>query len=300
MPNDPSKPRLKLASLLTSAAPTYPENRDWISAVANYPMFGNDRIGDCTCATAGHIIQSLSTYGQGSTSTITLKDVISAYSAVSGYDPNTGRNDNGAVIQDVLNYWRKNGIGGHKILAFAEVDFKNKDELFAAMNMFGTIYLGINFPNTAMDQFNRDEPWDYVPGAYSEGGHAINASYYDVSDKLWKVVTWGKVQPMTQAFWDHYVEEAWVVITQEWFNAQGNSPTGLDTHALGEQFANMTHEENPFPDAPEPTDDPTPVADEDIVLMAAAEKWLGNHPWFYKRQIQEPLKAWLAVKRHKA
>lgn len=304
LPNDPSKPRLKLASFLTSAAPTYPENRDWLTAALPYDMLGNDYIGDCTCVTAAHIIQSLSKYGQSKDVRLTLDQVIQAYSAVSGYDPNTGANDNGAVIQDVLNYWRKTGIGGHKILAFAEVDYNDKEELFGALNMFGTIYLGIDFPNTAMDQFNREQPWDYVEGAKSEGGHAINAGYYDVSDQMWKVVTWGRVQPMTQAFFDHYVFEAWVVITPEWFNEQGNSPIGLNMYALGEQFEKMTGEDNPFPEpqpAPEPpAPEPTPLPAEDVALMKAAEDWLNGCPWFYKRQIQEPLKAWLAVKRHKA
>lgn len=264
LPNDPTRPRLKLGGFLTAEAPTYPENRDYISAVASWPMYLNDRIGDCTCATVGHIIQEVTTYGVGNTVTITDTDVLTAYRANSGYDPATGANDNGAVIQEVLNYWRKTGVGGHNILAFAEVDIHNKDELFAAMNLFGTLYLGINFPSNGFDQINAGQPWDYVEGASIEGGHAINAGYYDVGDKMWKVITWGQVQPMTQAFWDHYVEEAWVVITPEWFNAAGNSPTGLDAYALGEAFKNMTGEPNPFPaPAPTPAPEPTPAPSPD-------------------------------------
>src|SRR3954470_7477044 len=114
-PNDPSKPRLSLGGFLRDTA-GYPSKRDWLSQVDNWPMYLNDRIGDCTCAGAGHIIQSASTYGQGQTITISDDDVLRAYIANSGYDPRTGANDNGAVMQDVLNYWRKEGIGGHKIL----------------------------------------------------------------------------------------------------------------------------------------------------------------------------------------
>lgn len=258
-PNDASKPRLKLGRFLTETAPTYPENRDYISNVASWPMYLNDRIGDCTCATVGHIIQEVTTYGQGNTVTITDNDVLRAYEAVSGYNPSTGANDDGAVIQDVLNYWRKTGIGGYKIMAFAEVDYRNSDELFAALNLFGTLYLGINFPSNGFDQIDAGQPWDYVPGASIEGGHAINAGYYDVSDKMWKVITWGQVQPMTQAFWDHYVEEAWVVITPEWFDAQGNSPTGINMYTLGKQFEQMTGEPNPFPEPPAPVPTPAPA-----------------------------------------
>lgn len=259
LPNDPRKPRLKLSRFLTLTQ--YPENEDWLSEVTLWPMYLNDRIGDCTCATVGHIIEIFTHYGQGRLVKVTDNDVLKAYEDVSGYNPDTGANDDGAVVQDVLNYWRKTGVGGHKILAFAEVDYRDKDELRAAMSLFGNIYLGIDFPNTAFDQFDNGEPWDVVSGAYSEGGHAINAGYYDVSDNMWKIVTWGQVQPMTQAFFDKYVEEAWVVVSEEWIKDNKN-PDGIDLAALGQDFENITGEANPFPDvppAPQPVPTPAPV-----------------------------------------
>lgn len=256
LPNDPSKPRLKLASILKDVAPDYPENKDWLSEVASWPMYMNDRIGDCTIAGAAHIIQAATTYGQGNIVTVTDDDVLKAYEDNSGYDPKTGANDNGAVMQDVLDYWRKTGIGGHKIIAFAEVDVKNEDELRAALSLFGFLYIGINFPDSAMTQFDNGQPWDVVPGAKNEGGHAIHGGYYDVSDKIWKVTTWGAVQGMTQAFWDEYVEEAWIVITPEWLNAQGDNPDGINTSVLGEAFTKITGEANPFPVASKPSAPP--------------------------------------------
>lgn len=295
LPNDPTKPRLKLSRFLSATAPTYPENRDYLSKVSHFPMYLNDRIGDCTCATIGHIIQSVTTYGQGETKTITDSDVLQAYEAVSGYDPTTGANDNGAVVQEVLDYWRKNGVGGHKIAAFAEVDINNEDELRAAMNLFGTVYLGIAFPDTAFDQIDNGEPWDVVDGAKIEGGHAINAGYYDVSDNMWKIVTWGQVQPMTQAFWDEYVDEAWVVLTPEWFDANGRNPDGIDMKALGDQFTSLTGEANPFSDVV-PTPSPDPAVDSvDQEFATAAKAWLVKHPYYYK-PFQSALVTWLDEK----
>jgi hypothetical protein len=247
LPNNPDKPRLKVSQFLT--APTYPASLDYLSRVNNYPMYLNDRIGDCTCAGAGHMIQAESTYGQGSTQTVSDNDVLTAYEAVSGYDPSTGANDDGAVMQDVLNYWRKVGIGGHQILAFAELDINNMAEVKAAMSTFGSIYVGFEFPGSAMDQFNNGEPWDVVPGASIEGGHAVHGGAY-LEDGTLKFITWGAVQEMTQAFWDTYVFEAWVVITPEWLSATGFSPTGLDLHALGEELAVLTGGTNPFLPAP--------------------------------------------------
>lgn len=301
LPNDPSKPRLKFKALLDGAIPSYPENRDWLSQVPNFPMYANDRIGDCVFAAAGHMIQVYTTYGQHSIVTLPENDIVGSYSAVTGYDPTTGANDNGTVMQSALDYWRKTGIGGHKILAFAEVDVHNKDELRTALDLFGVVYIGINFPNTAMQQFHNNQPWDVVQNATIEGGHAINAGYYDVSDNMWKVVTWGKVQPMTQNFWDHYVEEAWVVISSEWLDAQGSNPAGIDVNALNKAFSDITGEPAPIPvPAPQPTPapvpEPTPApVDPDSEFIEEARNWLARGPFFY-RKFQKELEKWLATK----
>lgn len=297
LPNDPSKPRLRLAQFST-AAPVYPDNVDYLSEVSDYPMYLNDRIGDCTCAGAGHMIQAESRYGSGTTATITDTDVLTAYEAVSGYDPKTGANDDGAVMQDVLSYWRKTGFGGHKILAFAEVDVKNDAELRSAMNTFGSLYIGINFPGSAMTQFNDGQPWDVVPGAELEGGHAIHGGAYKVGDN-WKVVTWGAVQEMTQAFWDKYVEEAWVVVTPEWLNSNGTSPTGLNLYALGEELAALTGGENPFPEpSPSPTPEPVPVpeptpVDADEILEAFLVKFFMKQHLPSHAHLEAVLRTWL-------
>jgi len=293
LPADPTKPKLKLSSFLTGAAPlAYPENRDWLSQVSSWPMYLNDRLGSCTCATIGHLIQIFNRYGQKQDVRVSDDDVLTAYSAVSGYDPVSGDNDNGAVVQDVLNYWRKEGVGGHKILAFAQVDFRNPDELRQALNIFGNIYLGIDFPNSAMLQFYRGEAWDVVPDSYSVGGHAINAGYYDVSDGMWKIVSWGEVVPMTQAFFDRYTDEAWVVISQEWLDANGRNPEGIDMQTLGEEFTRITGELSPFPEV-QPIPNPAPVinqVDEDFAKVA--KEWLDSTPFFYKA-FQRKVKAWL-------
>jgi hypothetical protein len=295
LPNNPDKPRLLLKNYLDTSVPTYPASADWLSSVKDWPMYLNDRLGDCTCAGIAHILQAVSTYGQGNTVTVTDSDVLTAYEAVSGYDPRTGDNDNGAVMQDVLSYWRKTGIAGHKILAFAEVDYRNQDELKAALYTFGHLYIGINFPASAMDQFNEGKPWDYVRGSQNEGGHAINGGFYQDGGN-WKVVTWGQVQEMTQEFWDHYVEEAWVVITPEWLNEQGKSPTGLDLQTLGQDLADITGGANPFPaPTPDPVPTPTPSPqDADTILEEYLKGWfaaghkLPGHP-----HLEAMLTAWL-------
>ena len=115
---------LKLSNYVSKAGiviPTQPLTEDWMSKVQEWGMMVNDQVGDCAVAGPGHIILRDTTY-QGAPFRPSDAQIIKAYSDISGYNPSTGDNDNGCVILDVLNYWRKIGIGGHQIKAFVEVD----------------------------------------------------------------------------------------------------------------------------------------------------------------------------------
>ena len=59
-------------------------------------MMDNDQIGDCTCAAAGHLIMEWTANAQSKMVTPTDKQIVAAYSAITGYNPTTGANDNGA------------------------------------------------------------------------------------------------------------------------------------------------------------------------------------------------------------
>jgi hypothetical protein len=278
LPNDPHKPRLRLGSFLTATYPAAPDLVDYITGVPEWPVYGNDAIGDCTCAAAGHMIEAWTQYGQGSGIEVSKAAVIKAYSAVSGYDPNTGANDNGAVMQDVLDYWRKTGIGGHKILAFAQVDVSHASELAAALYLFGHVYLGFSFPSSAMDQFNQGQPWDVVKGSPIEGGHAVDWGLV-AKGQNHRVITWGAVQEMTPAFFAKYVDEAWVVLDQEWINRTGVSPEGLDMKALNDAFTSMTGNPGPFPVSPVPPSPPEPPPFPSFFLwrwLSALWRWLSG------------------------
>src|SRR5271156_5340864 len=66
--------------------------REYKIAEADWGMFGNDTIGDCTCAAIAHMLMLVTAH----TGKIVVPDqasVIEFYSAVSGYEPSTGAND---------------------------------------------------------------------------------------------------------------------------------------------------------------------------------------------------------------
>src|SRR5437899_24368 len=162
--------------LRTGILPKIPTSKDWSSKVPNWPMFLNNQLGDCTIAGAAHMIMDWS-----ATSNIEIiptdQDVLTAYSAVSGYDPATGANDNGAYALDVLNYWRNTGIARDKIFAYAACEPRNHSHVKASVYLFGGCYIGLALPLSAQNQAIWSVPsWGMHgsgrPGSW--GGHAVN------------------------------------------------------------------------------------------------------------------------------
>jgi hypothetical protein len=181
-------------------------------------MMLNDTLGDCTCACAGHMIEQWTTYA-GSAVTPPDNSILQAYEAVGGYNPADPNSDKGAVILDVLNYWRNTGIANDKIMAFASLEPKNHTEVMDAVVLFGNCYLGVQLPVTAQDQ----TVWAVPPGGPtgqgapgSWGGHAIPIVAYDTRGLT--VVTWGALKRMTWGFLDAYCDEAYAVLSQDWIN----------------------------------------------------------------------------------
>lgn len=261
------KPRLYLGTYLT-AVPA-PASADFYSAVPVWGVMLNDQVGDCTCAAVGHMIESVSTYGQGQEVTVRDADVLTAYEAVGGYVPGNPSTDQGANIQDVLGYWRRTGVAGSQCLGFAQVDVAKQDEVRQACYIFGSLHLGLGLPKSAMDEFDAAYQagtmcvWDVVPNDGGIlGGHAIEMVGYDAVGPY--AVTWGVVVHMTWAFFAAYVDEAWAVIQKEWLNAQGNDPQNLNVQQLGQDLATITGNGNPIPapipvpPTPTPTPAPTP------------------------------------------
>jgi hypothetical protein len=210
--------------------PAVPASADWTKRVAQWGMMQNNTVGDCTCAAAGHMIECW-TANVKSEIIPTDASIISAYATITGYDPQTGANDNGAAEIDVLNYWRQKGIGGRQIKAFVALEPKNDDQMREGIYLFGGVYVGVQLPNSAKNQ----SIWAVPPGGPvgtgapgSWGGHAVPVVGYDARGLL--VVTWGQITQMTWTFWETYGDEAYAILSDDWF--AGNAPNGFDETAL--------------------------------------------------------------------
>lgn len=231
------KPHLKtlvLAKYLTPLLPPPPEKvyREYKIPLDAWGMFGNDKIGNCTFACIAHLLM-LVTAHTGRLVIPEEADVIKGYSAVTGYDPKTGLNDNGAAITDVLNYWQTEGLAGHKILGWAKIDHTSPLAHHQGIYIFGGNDIGVELPNVAQEQFNDGKNWEVVPNDGGiDGGHCILESGYGADGSNY--CSWGKGdQKASNAWSDKYCDEGYVVITKDWINeASGLAPNLLNLDAL--------------------------------------------------------------------
>jgi hypothetical protein len=199
-------------------------------------MMRNDTIGDCTCAAAGHLIQCWST-NAGAPTVPTDDQVVVAYSAITGYDPATGTNDNGAAELDVLNYWRHTGIAGNKLSSYVAVDPTRPQEVCDAIWLFGGVYLGLEMPESAEQQTAAGRPWTTVWYSPIIGGQAVPAVGYD--PQYLKVITWGQVQLVGWEFLARRCDEAYALLNSDWISSRGTSPSGFDLKTLESDLASL-------------------------------------------------------------
>ncbi|MHC2282131.1 hypothetical protein ACVME8_008774 [Bradyrhizobium diazoefficiens] len=229
--HDPRVPML--ASYLPLAKlPSPPESVDWYSHVGDWGMMQNDAIGDCTCAALGHAILQWTTYAS-TPKRLTDNDVVSLYEIVGGYNPSDKSTDQGAVEVDVLNYWLNQGVDGDMLTAYASIEVGNITAIKDSIHWFGNVYIGLALPLSAQTQ----EVWSVPPGGAvglgapgSWGGHAVPVVGYDERGLL--CVTWGQLKRMTYKFWAAYCDEAYALLSRDFVQHGGTTPSGLDWQQL--------------------------------------------------------------------
>ncbi len=239
---------LLFASYTTPALPAPPASLDLTTSVkAPWGMMDNAQVGDCTCAAAGHLLMEWTANAQSKMFTPSDAQIIAAYSAITGYNPKTGANDNGANEIDVLNYWRQQGIAGHKIQAFMALEPANHTHIMDGVWMFGGCYIGLALPKAAEAQTQNHQPWsvtsigttgDGAPGSW--GGHAVPVVAYD--SRSLTVVTWGALQTMTWGFWAAYCDEAYAILSPDYLAQKGGqtvAPNGFNLQQLQEDLADL-------------------------------------------------------------
>lgn len=214
--------------LPTPAAKVY---REYAVPTVAKQMYGNDLYGDCVWAMLANSI-ILTTVHTGSLVVPSLEDVLGGYSAVTGFDPKTGNNDDGTSMTDALAYMQTTGMAGHKILAWAKIDHTDAWHRKVAVDLFGCTLVGVQLPDSAQSQFNSEQSWEVVKNSPIDGGHAILHPGY--GSEGGDYVSWAKWDQKASTAWEsEYIDEEYVVITESWFNqVTQKTPGGLDLASL--------------------------------------------------------------------
>ena len=230
-----------------SALKPAPVGFDHTGLVANpWGMLGNDLWGDCALAGPAHEHMQTSA-AAGKQVTFTLDAVLAAYSAVTGFDPHAGPSgdnptDKGSDVRKVLKYRAATGLvdtagASHKIGAYIALEPGNWTELLDALYLFESVGIGIEFPGSAMDQFNAHKPWSVVAGARTEGGHYVPVFARPTASSA-LCVTWGAPQRFTRTFYEKYCDEAWAILSPEMLSA-GKTLEGFDLTQLQADLAKV-------------------------------------------------------------
>jgi hypothetical protein len=229
--------------LLATAMPATNGTIDRESKVSTWPMYGNDTVGDCTCAGVAHAVAQWTAFsGKVPGGAMFTNEVIvdTLYSAVSGYNPQTGANDNGAALYQVCNYMMDTGIKDtagnlHKIEGYVDIaSFNDLGYLKEVLNCFGTVYLGVAVSDQDEENFENGQPFSLPSNGQQVGPDGIDhcvvmglsafAVPGVVDDET--IITWGAEERINVAWAWTNIGEAIAVITSDWMEANGDSPIG--------------------------------------------------------------------------
>jgi hypothetical protein len=203
-----------------------------LSSGRPWGMLGNDTVGDCVIAGACHSLM-LQAERAGKIINFTDASAIQTYSDATGYDPNDPSTDQGTDMVAFGDFWKNTGIlddsgNRHKIVEWIALDTITLPELREALWVFKAVMLGMQFPQSAMDQFNNNEVWS-SPISSIEGGHCImQASRYTWDN----IVTWNQPHAATEDFLLRTLDEAFIPITQEMLDDSGKNEAGYDLATL--------------------------------------------------------------------
>lgn len=215
---------------------------DFSSKVA-LQMFGNgpdsanppqisDGVGDCFWAAAanGAIARSVSA---GKIIDVTLAAVLAGY-ASTGFNINDPTNtDNGTDPTQGFAFLQKTGIQlsdgtFDKLGVVVSVNPKDFEEVMLAHNIFGGLYIGVEFPGSWEDA----NVWD-ATNETIEGGHEIfGFSDLNVNPVGIRLYTWGEERIITQAALATLCDDLRVVIDSDFFGPNGKAINGFDSEQL--------------------------------------------------------------------
>jgi hypothetical protein len=222
---------LQMVSYLPVELPSVPSTCRWDEAMPEYLWgdMGNKQYGVCVWATAGHTEMCARANESADLSQITTEQVLHTAGIYGGL--------NGYYILDRLKIWRKEGLWGSTITAFAAVDLHDHDVLKVCIHIFGHADIGVRMPLAWDDK--ESHKWDVGSGAQYKRernrGHSIPLFGYfrDPFGRLWYVTcSWGMIYFISADAVTAYGDEGYVSILPSWFAKDQVTPSGVNSDRL--------------------------------------------------------------------
>ena len=204
---------LKFADVIRAGAKAPPAEYDVDKkypeiGVRPIPMFLNNELGCCVISGRAHQTLRFEYIEQGGVIRISDSEIRSQY-----LDESEGE-DNGLVVLDSLNSWRKDGwrAGGrrYKIDVYAEIDKDDREQFKTAIYMKVGIGLGIFLPNNYNEVFRSGQHWDGSLAGSTRNGHYVYATGYNADGLTF--ITWGERRFMTWDFVERNCDEGYAIV----------------------------------------------------------------------------------------
>lgn len=223
----PGSMKLSLSYYLKSAdLPKLPMRFGNMSYWNNWQwgMLGNDTAGCCVWAGFAHQCMMWGASEGNMDVSFTAEQILGpkAYGET-GYIEGDDSTDQGTDMAQACQFWKDNSFFGHTIRGFAEID---PSKVAMATFIFGSSGIGLKMTQAQMDQFDHNEPWDPVPDSQEIGGHYVPIIGRNAHGNF-LCITWGRLQAITPAFIEDACDEAVCQLSDDWLNAQQETPRGL-------------------------------------------------------------------------
>jgi hypothetical protein len=200
--------------------------------------------GDCAWADPAHDEMEAAKNAGRPIPPFTCLNILTQYAAYvasvnngQGYDLQTGANDTGSSMADVI-VWRQtkglldtNGVA-YKIGKAVSLTPGDLQDAWEATYLFQNVDLGVVLTQANMDEFNAGQAWDYSATSPEIGGHAIPEIGRASLDNS-GIITWAERHGFTQAFFTKQNDEGHAYIDNERYNAvTGETSQGYDDQDL--------------------------------------------------------------------
>jgi hypothetical protein len=207
----------------------------------DWGMLGNDNAGDCVWAGGDHETMLYNKLMHRVIS-FTPKNALDDYGAVTGY-PAT---DEGTDVREAMGYRRTTGLidalgQRHKIDAYIQIDAKDWETMIKCVWTFGVVGIGFEFPKSAWQEFDTQQPWTVHTGSVAEidGGHYVPVVGSIKPSTCCSVITWGRRQIMTREFYEEYNDETWIPFSKESLTRSGHNFRHIDVDKLEEMLHSL-------------------------------------------------------------